>query len=48
MVNTEVQSVKMSKDLKAHIRTVAKPNVNAWIVKTLTKASGYPTKGKLR
>jgi hypothetical protein len=39
--STLVQSVKMSRELREHLKKVAKPNVNAWIVKTLKKASKY-------
>lgn len=44
MNNTVVQSVKMSSDLKNHIKEVAEPNVNAWIVAKLKKASSYKEK----
>jgi len=46
--NKEIISIRVDEDLKDHIKAVAKPNVNAWIVARLKKASGYATKGKLR
>jgi len=46
--NKEILAIRMPEGLKDHIRDTAKPNVNAWIVAKLIKASGYPTKGKLR
>jgi len=41
MINTEVITCKTKKGLKDHLKRVAKPNVNSWIVKTLKKASKY-------
>jgi len=41
MINTEVITCKTKKGLKDHLKKVAKPNVNSWIVKTL------PTQKKL-
>jgi len=33
--------VRMPKALKEHIKKIAKPNVNAWMVKVSSKASGW-------
>ena len=45
----EIMSIRFTDEgLKDHIKEVAKPNVNAWIIAKLAKASGYATKGKLR
>jgi len=37
----EILSTRMPQALKEHIKKVAKPNVNAWVIEKLAKASKW-------